>query len=205
MIGVKFDPIKVGAALRPPLSDYLRPARNARWQVEGNRARVLSSLSGIDLDARTTALHLTRAGGQDGTLRTAALAFRVTQPELTTAAARALGATSVVSEATTSLGSSSANRVFNVALLAKLLDGAIVKPGATLSFNATVGKRTAERGIPGGPGDRERRARAVDRRRRLPGGHDRLRRRVLRRLRDLAPRRPVLHLALPARAGRHRG
>ena len=147
MIGVKFDPVKVGAALRPPLSDYTRPARDARWKVVGNKARVLSSLSGIDLDARTTALHMTRAGGQDGPARTAALAFRVTQPELTTAAARALGATSVVSEATTSLGSSSANRVFNVALLAKLLDGAIVKPGATFSFNETVGKRTAERGF----------------------------------------------------------
>jgi vancomycin resistance protein YoaR len=147
VIGVKFDPVKVGAALRPPLSDYLRPARDARWKVAGNRARVLSSLSGIDLDARTTALHMTRAGGQDGPARTAALAFRVTQPELTTAAARALGATSVVSAATTSLGSSSANRVFNVALLAKLLDGAIVKPGATFSFNETVGKRTAERGF----------------------------------------------------------
>lgn len=147
VIGVKFDPIKVGLALRPPLSDYLRPARNARWKVVGKKARVLSSQSGVDLDARTTALHLTRAGGYDGPARTAALAFRVTQPALTTSAARALGATSVVSEETTRLGASSANRVFNVALLAKLLDGAIVKPGATFSFNTTVGKRTAERGF----------------------------------------------------------
>ena len=35
VIGVKFDPIKVGAALRPPLSDYLRPAKDARWKVAG--------------------------------------------------------------------------------------------------------------------------------------------------------------------------
>ncbi len=51
VIGVKFDPIKVGAALRPPLSDLLRAPRDARWKVVGNNARVLSSLSGIDLDA----------------------------------------------------------------------------------------------------------------------------------------------------------
>ena len=147
VIGVHFDPVKVGAALRPPLSDYLREPRDASWKLSGDHAKVLSSLSGIDLDARTTALHLTRAGTHDGPARTAALAFRVTQPALTTAAARALGATSVVSTATTSLGTSSPNRVFNVALLAQLLDGAIVKPGATFSFNATVGKRTAERGF----------------------------------------------------------
>jgi vancomycin resistance protein YoaR len=147
VIGVQFDPQKVGAALRPPLAQYLRPAKDARWKVVGQRARVLSSLSGIDLDARTTARHLTHAGIQSGAARTAALAFRVTQPELTTSQARALGATTVVSQRTTSLGDSSPNRIFNVALLAKLLDGAIVKPGATFSFNTVVGPRTAERGF----------------------------------------------------------
>jgi len=147
VIGVKFDPKKVGDALRPPLSQYLRPAKDAGWKLVGDRARVLSSLSGIDLDARTTARHLTTAGAATGSARVAALAFRVTQPELTTSQARALGATSVVSKQTTSLGASSANRVFNVALLAKLLDGTIVKPGATFSFNTTVGPRTAERGF----------------------------------------------------------
>ena len=147
VIGVQFDPKKVGAALRPPLSEYLRPAKDAGWKLVGDRARVLSSLSGIDLDARSTARHLTTAGVHTGDARVAALAFRVTQPELTTAQARALGATRVVSRQTTSLGESSANRVFNVALLARLLDGAIVKPGATFSFNTTVGPRTAERGF----------------------------------------------------------
>jgi vancomycin resistance protein YoaR len=147
VIGVKFDPKKVGDALRPPLSEYLRPAKDAGWKLVGDRARVLSSLSGIDLDASTTARHLTRAGAATGSARVAALAFRVTQPELTTAQARGLGATTVVSRQTTSLGESSANRVFNVALLAKLLDGTIVKPGAAFSFNTTVGPRTAERGF----------------------------------------------------------
>ena len=65
VIGVKFDPVKVGAALRPPLADYTRPARNARWKVVGKKAQVLSSLSGVDLDARTTARHMTTAGGHD--------------------------------------------------------------------------------------------------------------------------------------------
>ena len=147
VIGVKYDPVKVGAALRPPLSDYLRTPKNAAWKVVGNKGKVLSSLSGIDLDARTTALHLNRAGAHTGAARVAALAFRITQPELTTSQARALGATDVVATATTSLGDSSPNHIFNVALLAKLLDGAIVKPGATFSFNGVVGKRTAARGF----------------------------------------------------------
>ncbi len=147
VIGVQFDPRKVGAALRPPLAQYLRPAKDASWKVLGDRARVLSSLTGIDLAARRTARHLTTAGGHTGSARVAALAFRVTQPQLTTAQARALGATTVVSRQTTSLGDSSENRIFNVALLAQLLDGTIVQPGATFSFNTTVGPRTSERGF----------------------------------------------------------
>ena len=206
VIGVQFDPQKVGAALRPPLSQYLRPAKDAGWKIVGDRARVLSSLSGIDLDARTTARHLTHGRRATGSARVAALAFRVTQPELTTAQARALGATTVVSRQTTSLGDSSANRIFNVALLAKLLDGAIVKPGATFSFNTIVGPRTAERGFKEGQ--------AIENGVLVPsigGGVCQAATTVFDTAffggyADRAPAEPlVLHLALSARAGCDRG
>ena len=42
VIGVQFDPEKVGAALRPPLSEYLRPAKDATLEGAGRpRARAL--------------------------------------------------------------------------------------------------------------------------------------------------------------------
>ena len=181
VIGVQFDPQEgrrgaATAALRLPSTGQGRDAggrgRPRARALVAERHRSRRAHHGTPShDAR--AVRTERA-------RTAALAFRVTQPELTTSAARALGATDVVSTATTSLGDSSENRVFNVELLAQLLDGTIVKPGATFSFN-TDG-RPAHRGarVQGGPGDRERRARAVHRRRRLPGRDDGLRRGLLR-------------------------
>ena len=149
MIGVKFDPVKVGAALRPPLSDYLRAPQGRALEGRRRAGRACSrSLSGIDLDARTTALpphargrpRRRRALGGARVPRHAARAddrggARARRDARRRRRRRRASATS------------SANRVFNVALLAKLLDGTIVKPGATFSFNETVGKRTAERGF----------------------------------------------------------
>jgi vancomycin resistance protein YoaR len=42
-------------------------------------------------------------------------------------------------------------RAINVELAAKLLDGAVIAPGAELSFDAVVGERTAERGFRNAP------------------------------------------------------
>ncbi|MDX6621630.1 MAG: hypothetical protein QOK36_4016, partial [Gaiellales bacterium] len=39
VIGVRYDPVKVGTALRPPLSDYLRKPRSASWKVVGEKGR----------------------------------------------------------------------------------------------------------------------------------------------------------------------
>lgn len=44
-----------------------------------------------------------------------------------------------------------ANRAYNVELAAKLLNGAVILPGEVLSFNDTVGERSAERGFRNAP------------------------------------------------------
>jgi vancomycin resistance protein YoaR len=69
------------------------------------------------------------------------------QPSLTTADAKALGIRQRISSVTTDLGTSSANRVFNVQLMARILNGQVIKPGETFSFNKRVGPRTPERGF----------------------------------------------------------
>ncbi len=43
------------------------------------------------------------------------------------------------------------NRAHNVALAAKALNGAVIQPGEVLSFNDTVGERSAERGFRNAP------------------------------------------------------
>lgn len=79
--------------------------------------------------------------------------------DVTAAAASMLGSDtprpdeiSVVGESTEfRTGGRYTNRAHNVALAAKLLDGAVIEPGETLSFNDTVGERSAERGFRNAP------------------------------------------------------
>jgi vancomycin resistance protein YoaR len=147
-IAVAFDPSGVKALVGPLVAPYVREPRNARWAASGGKVRVLSALSGIALDADATARHMTRAALVEKPAgRVARIAFRRSQPALTTAKARAMHITDQVSTYTTNMGFSSPNRIHNVHLLADLLDEHVVPPGTVFSFNQAVGPRTAARGF----------------------------------------------------------
>ena len=45
------------------------------------------------------------------------------------------------------MGPSSANRIHNIHLMAEYIDGTLIRPGETFSFNGSVGPRTVERGF----------------------------------------------------------
>jgi hypothetical protein len=53
----------------------------------------------------------------------------------------------VLSESTTSLSNNTSNRIANVTRAAEEIDGTILNPGDTFSFNEVVGQRTRERGF----------------------------------------------------------
>ena len=61
-----------------------------------------------------------------------------------------MGITGVVSSYTTTYGGTP-GRLNNVQLVARLIDGTLIKPGETFSFNGTTGERTAERGFQEAP------------------------------------------------------
>jgi vancomycin resistance protein YoaR len=69
------------------------------------------------------------------------------QARFTTREAKALGIRHRVSTYTTLMGESSANRIWNVQLLGRYLDGTILKPGEVFSYNKVMGPRTEERGF----------------------------------------------------------
>jgi vancomycin resistance protein YoaR len=78
--------------------------------------------------------------------RVAGLTVERAQPERTTREARAMGITGRVAGYTTYYGGEP-NRIHNVQLVARLIDGAVIAPGATFSFNATTGERSPDRGF----------------------------------------------------------
>ena len=88
-----------------------------------------------------------RAGRRDRrTDRSAALPTTVTQPDLTTKEAKALGVKEVMSTFTTTFNSGDVPRVHNISLIAAAVHGSLVRPGQVFSMNAATGQRTAAKG-----------------------------------------------------------
>jgi vancomycin resistance protein YoaR len=79
-------------------------------------------------------------------LRVAQLPVAEQPAKLSTEAARAMHITGVVGAYTTDYGGIP-NRIHNVQLVAHLIDGKLIAPGATFSFNKTTGERNAAKGF----------------------------------------------------------
>jgi vancomycin resistance protein YoaR len=127
-----------------------RKPEDARFQVTATGKIVIRpSAPGLLLDIPATAKAISHAAFSTGR-RTATLVVRVAEPERTTEIAKTMGITGVVSSYTTTYGGTP-GRLHNVQLVAELIDGALIKPGGTFSFNDTTGERTAEKGFQEAP------------------------------------------------------
>ncbi|MFF8839363.1 VanW family protein [Streptomyces sp. NPDC015130] len=78
--------------------------------------------------------------------RTAAVATKVTQPELTADSLARLGITEQMSTFTVNFPTAP-YRTTNIGRAAELINGSVVKPGEVWSFNETVGERTPDNGF----------------------------------------------------------
>jgi vancomycin resistance protein YoaR len=141
-----FDEERLAKALATRIAPYRTKAKNAQFVVDGTRVRVTRSRNGTTLDARAAAIGVNTAAHRTEE-RTAALSLEPLAPDRTTKEALALGITERISTFTTEMGPSSSNRIHNVHLMARYIDGTIIEPGESFSFNGRVGPRTAERGF----------------------------------------------------------
>ena len=124
-----------------------KPARNATFIVHGSHVSVVPAQPGTRLDAIGAAdAVLAAALARRPALRVAQLPVEEQPAKLSTDAARAMRIRSIVGSYTTEYGGI-ANRIHNVQLVAHLVDGALIAPGATFSFNKTTGDRNAAKGF----------------------------------------------------------
>jgi vancomycin resistance protein YoaR len=126
-----------------------RPPADATFEVTAGGIRVVPAKEGLGVDVAGTAKALL-AAATSATARTAPLAVETTRPERSTAAANAMGITGIVGSYSTTYGGIP-SRLHNVALVAQLIDGTLIAPGKTFSFNQTTGERTAEKGFQEAP------------------------------------------------------
>ncbi|HLX20119.1 MAG TPA: VanW family protein [Gaiellaceae bacterium] len=124
-----------------------KPAVDARFSVDGPSVRVVPDRPGIELDA-VAAAHAVLAAAlkRRPALRVAQLPVRTATAALTTAKARTMGISGLVSSYTTDYGGVP-NRIHNVQLVAHLVDDKLIAPGAQFSFNKTTGERSAAKGF----------------------------------------------------------
>ena len=122
---------------------------DAAFAVKPGGIDIVPDKDGLGVDVPATAKALL-AAATSATARTAPLSVRTAPAERSTADAQAMGITGVVGSYYTTYGGIP-SRLHNVALVAQLIDGALVAPGKTFSFNGTTGERTAEKGFEEAP------------------------------------------------------
>jgi vancomycin resistance protein YoaR len=113
--------------------------------LSGDRVVVRPSRPGRELDVAAAARAIL-AAALSPTDRVAKLVVQRATPERTTREARAMGITGRVAGYTTYYGGEP-NRIHNVQLVARMVDGALIAPGETFSFNGTTGERSPDRGF----------------------------------------------------------
>jgi vancomycin resistance protein YoaR len=123
-----------------------RPARNATFRVfESGRVAVVPARRGRRVAIRPTERSILAAALSPGP-RTARVVVASQPAHRTTAQARAMGITTRVGRYETIYGGDP-NRIHNVQLVARLIDGTLIAPGSTFSFNRATGERTADKGF----------------------------------------------------------
>ncbi|RFU82921.1 hypothetical protein DY218_30460 [Streptomyces triticagri] len=152
--GMRLVPVLDGKGLLadPALADPLGRAagtpREAQLEVQGDKVVVAAdgqpgrSVSAKDLQKAVLPL-LTGKGEAD---RTGPVAGRTVQPKLTAESVQDLGIKEVMSSFTVNFPAAP-YRTTNIGRAAELINGSLVMPGETWSFNETVGERTKENGF----------------------------------------------------------
>lgn len=146
----QLDGERLHASVAGRLADLEKPARDASFDVSTGRPRVVPARQGRQVLPDSLAAAVLPVLTATGPARAVTVPLEVSEPEVGTAAAERLGVKELVAEFTTYYPSDFPPRLLNIHRAADLMDGTLVLPGETFSFNDTVGERTAERGFAAG-------------------------------------------------------
>jgi vancomycin resistance protein YoaR len=128
-----------------------REPKDATWAITSNRIRVVPDQPGYLLDVPHSATAMLHAAlVTEAPLRSAKLVVEKSDASRSTSDAQAMQIRGLVASYQTFYGGEP-NRIHNVQLVAHLVDGHVIAPGATFSFNQATGARTAAKGFKEAP------------------------------------------------------
>jgi len=123
-----------------------RPPRDATFGITNSGGvAVVPARAGRVIDVQATRKHIL-AAALSPVRRSARVMVMYQAAKRSTAQAQAMGITTRVGRYETIYGGDP-NRIHNVQLVARLIDGKVIAPGATFSFNQATGARTADKGF----------------------------------------------------------
>lgn len=143
-VSMTLDNEALADALLEANPDLASTARDARIELRNGRPAVLPSVPGRGVDTAGLADKVLKAASTPR--RTAAVKLSVTQPELTTAGAKALGVKEQLVEFSTPYPTYDALRTKNLRAGAAKLNGVLVMPGETFSLIEHLAPITAANG-----------------------------------------------------------
>ncbi|CAL9339016.1 hypothetical protein SUDANB105_00230 [Streptomyces sp. enrichment culture] len=130
-----------------PLARLPRTAENAELGLDGDKAVVTADgHPAVEVTDKSLSKAVMPLLTKSGAARTGDVSARTVQPELTRENASRLGLTEKLSSFTVNFEQAD-YRTKNVGRAVELINGSLVKPNETWSFNRTVGERTAANGF----------------------------------------------------------
>jgi len=149
VVNVDEAPLKTWAAKMA--KDLDQSVQDARFRFNGGNLQVLKpSKQGRTVDQQAVVQQVREALLAGET--TLQLPVDVTEPSVSSDNPQALGITEVIDRGSTSFAGSIPEKKFNIQLAAERLNGVVVAPGATFSFNEAVGPTTLDAGFKWGFG-----------------------------------------------------
>ncbi|HYW86877.1 MAG TPA: VanW family protein [Chloroflexota bacterium] len=144
VVNVDEAPLKAWAAKMA--RDIDQPVQDARFRFNGGNLQVLRpSKQGrsVDQSAVVQQVHDALLAGE----MNLQLPVDVTEPSVSSDNPQALGITELIDRGSTSFAGSIPEKKHNIQLAAQRLNGVVVAPGATFSFNQEIGPTTLDAGF----------------------------------------------------------
>jgi vancomycin resistance protein YoaR len=148
---VQIDDTSLGTWAATLAKDIDQPVQDARFSFYAGTLKVLRpSRQGRSLDQATTVrvVHDALLAGE----HTIVLPVTIVDPSVWSDDPQSLGITELIDQGSTSFAGSVPEKKHNIQLAAQRLNGVVVAPGATFSFNEAVGPTTIDAGFQWGFG-----------------------------------------------------
>ena len=125
----------------------LQQPRDAEFVVDGQNVTIKPSRDGLDLNKSQFPGLIRKISHWKGKQRKLQMPIAVVSASFSTEKAKSMGVSTLVATHTEEFDPSRTNRVHNIRLLTRMLDGILIAPGQVFSFNETTGPRTKEKGF----------------------------------------------------------